>query len=75
MYDFSFKSNDYIPTQIDNNLPEIIRNKIFMDDLKSANKTVLLEEDKKIRDSKKKINDKDKNILDHLTVLQKFRMQ
>ena len=46
-----------------------------MDDLKSANKTVLLEEDKKIRDSKKKINDKDKNILDHLTVLQKFRMQ
>lgn len=39
-----------------------------------TNSTHLLEREKKIEEGKKKINDRDKNILDHLTVLQKFRM-
>ena len=65
IFDFSFKSND---------LPEFIRSEILTEDMKSFNKTILLEQDKKIQESKKKINDKDKNILDHLSVLQKFRL-
>ncbi len=76
--DYSFKSNNDFntnSTSVEKNLVDILDDKFNLNAIKIKNSTLILEKDKKIEESKKKINDKDKNILDHLSVLQKFRMQ
>jgi hypothetical protein len=74
--DFSFKTNEDEKTTKEKNLNEILssKNLITQNFTINTNSTQILET-LNHNATKKLINDKEKSMIDHLSVMQKFRIQ